>query len=689
MAETAINLTIGRIISGIGYIGLSIDEYNLKDERILELQREIQMMTPFIQNLQISPIQSGIHNRLQRLLILLQQIKSWINSIGQMSKLKHFFLAISHKKQMNKYYLEIKEIKMELGFEMRVGNFQSQTKLNQQMDDLLDSLKQNSSTEDYEKIKLLFDTQRELYDTKLQIHKDFIQEMDMKFNELIQDHEFEIEKLKCEIEQLKKRMDDVEKQLREKPFEQISQEMIEYQKIQLDIIKSNNYKRELDLMKIEKPTCDCKVESSINYPYTAIFCSNGCRGKKFDVYVENKEYYKKKLRELCESLSEEQVEHYEDFIQYIERGNFNEEHVVHLLEYEMEQKQCNEKRHYEQLKTLYHNIPRLDIVYGSFETFIKSQTTKHGRNYKAIERKFMFEYEQLVAQPDLETKLRTMWRCSPRIQRKYNENIYLFLKNLNWSELYLNYLPEYSETTHVHNIYYEKFLISLYQKTPELQQRYITIDKFLIQGENNNKTYKKIYEENEHYLVKDIWYEKCLFLWENVPRLQYNWNFIFIGFLTYHNLDFQYLYKTFYPEYKQLEINPKLREQIDNLWETREDIRIEYKNDYHRWLWADFNWQTKVNRYLENTLKNQSIVKDTPVNEKLTKEIELSQAREHYQQVYNVYRQHLVACVGESNSHGSTSKYANESWYEEHCRLWNIQSQAQSKVYNLEQELNN
>jgi hypothetical protein len=253
MAESAINLTIGSIISGIGLIGVSIEEYNLKNERILELQREIQMISPFIQNLQTSPPQLGIHGRLQKLAILLQQIKSWITSIGQMSKLKHFFFAISHKKQMNKYYLEIKEIKMELGFEMRVGNFQSQTKLNQQMDDLLENMKQNSSAEDYEKIKLLFDTQRDLYDTKLQAHKDFIQEMDLKFNELIQEHDIEIEKLKCQvqdhqyeieslktkIQELKSRMDQVEfnyenreglQKLKSVEFEQLKQMMLETQK---------------------------------------------------------------------------------------------------------------------------------------------------------------------------------------------------------------------------------------------------------------------------------------------------------------------------------------------------------------------------------------------------------------------------------------------------------------------------
>ncbi len=198
MAETAINITIGTIISGIAVIADSIDEYNLKNERILELHREIQMIHPFMKDLQTCSQQVGVHGRLHKLAILLQQIKSWIHSVGKMSKLKHFVFAISHSKQMSKFYIAIKEIKMELGFEMRVGNFQSQTKLNQQMDDLLASLKQSK---DYEKIKLLFDTQRDLNDAKLQAHKDFIQEMDLKFNDLIQEHDFEIEKLKCQVQE--------------------------------------------------------------------------------------------------------------------------------------------------------------------------------------------------------------------------------------------------------------------------------------------------------------------------------------------------------------------------------------------------------------------------------------------------------------------------------------------------------
>jgi hypothetical protein len=495
------------------------------------------------------------------------------------------------------------------------------------MESLIEAVKSNP---DYENVMKIIEIQKELFETKMKDYTDALLKSEQFYKSSIKDFnnqqtllQDEINKLKIdyltlkndnldiknrlsELKQenidIKNRLSELEKVKTITP-ETITSEMIELEKIRLDTIRSSNYTTELMILQtkpellnkdIIRQTCNCKIESSKTYPYTAIFCSDGCCGKKIDVYVENKEYYKQKLTELCLSIEEEQVEHYEEFIKYIERGNFNEEHVVNLLEYEMEQKQ---KRHYEQLKTLYHNIPRLDIVYGSFETFIKCQTEKHGRDYKTFERKFMFEYEQLVAQPDLETKLRTLWRCSPRIQRKYNENIYIFLRDLNWGQLYQNYLPEYSEATHTHNIYYEKFLISLYVNTPELKQKYLTLDKFLIQGENNNKTYKQIYEENEHYMIKDEWYEKCLFLWNNVPRLQYNWNYIIIGYLTYLNLDFKRLYDNFYPEYKQLQINPKLREQIDDLWNTREDIRTKYNNDYYRWLWADYNWQNKVDHY--------------------------------------------------------------------------------------------
>lgn len=314
MAETAINLTIGGILSGIGYIALSIDEYSLKNEKILELQREINMIAPFIQNMQTSAPQIGIYGRLQKLAVLLQQIKNWIIEIGQMSKFKHFIFAISYTKQISQFYIEIKEIKMELGFEMRVGNFQSQAKLNKQMDDLLESLKK---TDDCEKIKLLFDTQRELNEAKLEANRECFQdavkhlnglicEQDLRFEELnkrIQNVEnfqpatlehqrilLENQKVQLEIIRAKNHALELELMSKEKLCQKITPEMIEYSKIQLEMQKIQMELKSKYFTAI--PTCECTSETSdrsVDYPYVATFCSQGCLGKKCNMVLENKE----------------------------------------------------------------------------------------------------------------------------------------------------------------------------------------------------------------------------------------------------------------------------------------------------------------------------------------------------------------------------------------------------------------
>jgi hypothetical protein len=361
MAETALNLTLGGILSGIGYICLSIEEYSLNNEKILELQREIQMIVvPFIQN---CPPQAGIYGRLQKLAVLLQQIKSWITNVGQMSKFKHFVFAISHTKQISKFYLDIKEIKMDLGFEMRVGNFQAQAKLNQQMDELLDSLKH---TDDYAKIKLLFDTQRDLCNAKLDAHKEFIGEINGKFSLLIQEQDQEIEKFKYELQQLNTRMADVENQLKERVCEKLTPLVIEnqkvqleIQKVQLDIIRSNNYKTELELVSngqlliiskdllVSAHTADVhRQKIALENQKVQLELSQKNPTCVFGCTPENFSHYQKKLSKLCESIPLAKREQYEDFIQYIERGNFEISHIVTLMEYEIveQKRKADEKQ---------------------------------------------------------------------------------------------------------------------------------------------------------------------------------------------------------------------------------------------------------------------------------------------------------------------------------------------------------
>jgi hypothetical protein len=201
MAESVINLAIGGIISTIYYIKECVELYKIRNENVLELHREIQNLSPCVHNLMLCPHDTSLNGNIQRLAILIAEIHIWIKKFGQMHCLTHFFFSISHKTEITEFYLEIQNIKMNLGFNLKIGNFQSQSKLNQQMDDLLESLKQNES---YTKIKELYETQKDLYESKLLNHKAFIEEMDQRHNALIQEHNIEIQKLEIQIQDLTK-----------------------------------------------------------------------------------------------------------------------------------------------------------------------------------------------------------------------------------------------------------------------------------------------------------------------------------------------------------------------------------------------------------------------------------------------------------------------------------------------------
>ena len=87
----------------------------------------------------------------------------------------------------------------------------------------------------------------------------------------------------------------------------------------------------------------------------------------------------------------------------------------------------------------------------------------------------------------------------------------------------------------------------------------------------------------------------------------------------------------------------------------------------------------------EERLERESQAKQKELR-RASKEEELRIARNEYGVVYANYQRQLTANIG-SGSQYDTSRYKNMPWYPEHCRLWHIQSQAQSKVYNLEREL--
>jgi hypothetical protein len=134
----------------------------------LKLHSEILVMQPFISTLTHSPDDSGVYNRLQRLLVLLEEIRIWVEGFGLKSRVKQFFLALSHKKDIHLFYSRIQELKRELGFEMKVGNFKAQYLLNQQISELVSGIESaaqtGASAATSEQIKHLMELQQKLCD---------------------------------------------------------------------------------------------------------------------------------------------------------------------------------------------------------------------------------------------------------------------------------------------------------------------------------------------------------------------------------------------------------------------------------------------------------------------------------------------------------------------------------------------
>lgn len=193
MTESVLKGSIGILVMGIKCITSLIQEYNLRNDSVLSLHREILLLRPCIENLKLSSLNSGIHNRLQRLILLIDEIKIWLEMFATKSTLRHFFFALIHKKEINKFYIRIQEIKMEMGFEMKVDSFYHQTKLYDQINVLMEKLNYNN---DIEKIKQLLDFQKQIYEMKLDNHLMIVQNVDLKYTKLVSEYESELDEMK-------------------------------------------------------------------------------------------------------------------------------------------------------------------------------------------------------------------------------------------------------------------------------------------------------------------------------------------------------------------------------------------------------------------------------------------------------------------------------------------------------------
>jgi hypothetical protein len=578
MTDTALGYSVGLVVSGIALIGANIEEYQIRQKKVLELHSEILMMQPFISALTQSPEDSGVHNRLQRLLVLLEEIRIWVESFGRKSKLKQFLLALSHKKEIHLFYSRIQELKRELGFEMKVGNFKAQYLLTQQISELVSGFESaaqtGSSVSTTEQIKNLIELQQKLCDLKLENQMTYITNMDQRLNILFKEYESEMDVLRDEMEKVKQNI----AELQHKVASLENKSNVETNKLsafarflvnEFPLVgeKSPELLTKLWSQHPENPECIARIE--------------GIRLQT--VRSQNHTI------ELQKTESEKQ-----------ETQNVDEQKEVILYKSSDDSAYWQEK-----CKKVFQDVPRLQGVFGDYETFLAAQRGKRGRSFKRITQMFQFEAEQLVRNPKLPDEVRNIWNHTPRIRRMCHNHIFTFLNSMNWEQLRDKHTPEYLEASNHEHSYFEKMLIIIYNQSAGIQQEFGSLHEFLFR---DNLTFPALYKKYFGRWEKDTeYYDKCMFLWDTVPRLKYNWNGCVAGFLSYSSGDLKYLYYTFYQEYVQLQTMPDLRERLDEIWRACGRVRHIYKNNHSRWMWADYNWGDKYEIYRQDLGEVKSI----------------------------------------------------------------------------------
>lgn len=210
MAEGVLRNSISILVGAIKGITMLIEEFNLRNESILSLHREILQLRPCIENLQKSADTSGVHNRIQRMVVLLEEIKIWMEVFASKSTLTHFFCALGHKKEINRFYIRIQELKMEMGFEMKVDAHLYQARLVAQMQELIDSLRGNA---DFEKMNAVVEYQRRVYEMKLENHLGIIQDIDLKYSRLVGEYECELDDMKQRTQTMQHQIDMMESRM--------------------------------------------------------------------------------------------------------------------------------------------------------------------------------------------------------------------------------------------------------------------------------------------------------------------------------------------------------------------------------------------------------------------------------------------------------------------------------------------
>jgi hypothetical protein len=267
-------LAFTAIKSCITGINDAIVQYKCSNVYILKFYQDISTLQNISDKFIGCEVDQNINKNLQGLLVLIKEIEIWITEFCKKHFFSKLFLSSFHKYQMNNFYFRIDEIKCNLGFDIKIENFKSHKKLNDQINNLLENFKKNPS--DYEKIKDLLKYQEQLFELKLENYNNSIEDIDKKHKELDDKNKenndefiklkeeiqmiknntqsFELEKLKIELELEKVKLEKFKIELNMK--NQINQKCLinqstqtkstktQIQSIQTNTITDNNFKND-------------------------------------------------------------------------------------------------------------------------------------------------------------------------------------------------------------------------------------------------------------------------------------------------------------------------------------------------------------------------------------------------------------------------------------------------------------
>jgi hypothetical protein len=335
---------------------------------------------------------------------------------------------------------------------MKVGNFKAQQQLNQQISELVSGIESaaqtGASVAISEQIKHLMDLQQKLCDLKLENQMTYITNMDQRLNILFKEYDSELDVLKEEMQKVKESVTELQQKvaaLENKGTTEASK-LSAFGRFLVNEYSQVGEKCQELLTKLwsqhpDNPECIARIED-IRLQIV--------RSQNYTIELQSVNLDSESQKKDAQEETHEETD---------------------VLKYKY--KSSDDSADWEEkCKKVFQDVPRLQGLYGDYETFLATQRGDKGRSFKKITQMFEFEAEQFVTNPKLPDEVRNIWNHTPRIRRKCHNQIFTFLNSMNWEHLRDTHTPEYLEASNHEHHYYEKMLMIIYNHSAGIQQEF-------------------------------------------------------------------------------------------------------------------------------------------------------------------------------------------------------------------------